>query len=332
MSDAALVTPDGHMALLMQQTAVASAAQQGVIPMVHCEDLQASLCRTVTPEETTQLTEDTVDWVVDTLSRAGVACLKNAVPAATVQRAHQQFAENWQALYTGLIQPYEERYGCVGTCEFREVVSRGPGRYDCTHGLDKGELGGTHYARSALVEQLMTAALGDDSHQFGTGCVVARPGAEDQAKHADSSHLFDPKQMWAPAHHYTVFQPLVDVTPETGCTRFCLGSHITNSAGWSGPAPPADDRYVSLFVPAGSIVIFDCRIYHQGSANHSFHDRPIYYSMWGKTWFSEKNNGFGYFGTRSIVDEARQSAFWILSCSVLTLGFILFRVGIGPDS
>ena len=36
MADA-LVTPDGHMALLMQQAAVASAAsaQQGVVPIVH---------------------------------------------------------------------------------------------------------------------------------------------------------------------------------------------------------------------------------------------------------------------------------------------------------
>ena len=55
-------------------------------------------------------------------------------------------------------------------------------------------------------------------------------------------------------------------------------------------------------MPAGSIVIFDCRIYHQGAANQALHDRPIYYSMWGKTWFAEKK----YFGSRSLVDESQQ--------------------------
>ena len=243
--------PPPSIEALLRQPAVAAARAQGIEPLTSCADPEAALCRALSDDEqeSQRLTPQTVAWAVATLNRAGVACLRNVVPADEVSAAAKEFASTWDAFLEGAVKPYEARYpeASVGSSRFKEVVTRGPGRYDVAGsalggggGEDEEDeeeeeegLAGEYFAGSRCVKQVMTAGLGKGCTLFGKGCVVAMPGAEDQPKHVDSPHLFDPKATWLPAHHFTVFMPLVDITAKTGCTRYgiewCSSTRVTGS-------------------------------------------------------------------------------------------------------
>ena len=132
----------------------------------------------------------------------------------------------------------------------------------------------------------MRATLGDDVKLFDTNCIISCPGATEQRIHVDAPHLFDPKTVgcFLPAHHYSCFIPLVSQTQATGNTAFVLGSHATHRGGYEshGQAFPGNSEFVDVYAQAGSVVIFDCRIYHRGRANLGEAIRPLFGLMFSK--------------------------------------------------
>merc|ERR1712194_155935 len=99
------------------------------------------------------------------------------------------------------------------------------------------------------------------SHVSKAGCVIAQPGATVQPFHPDGYM----------AGLYTVFLPLVPVTPENGPTQFQPGSQVLVDPEVVIPLAWAyDDADVEPIAPclaAGEVLIFDYRVTHRGLGN-----------------------------------------------------------------
>ena len=66
-----------------------------------------------------------------------------------------------------------------------------------------------------------------------------------------------------------VVAPLIDVDDLNGPTEFEFGSHVNmgHEKWWEEQPKPGPTRKCKLAAKAGSIVVFDLRIRHRGSAN-----------------------------------------------------------------
>jgi hypothetical protein len=111
--------------------------------------------------------------------------------------------------------------------------------------------------------------LGKDVVLIHKGIFLSLPGSARQDYHQDGVHLTT--QYQKPCHAINVFVPLVDLTPKLGPTEFCLGSHILDNEAWDR------DFCETPLVAAGTPVIFDYRLGHNGLANTSDTSRPILY-------------------------------------------------------
>ena len=98
--------------------------------------------------------------------------------------------------------------------------------------------------------------------------------------------------------------PLVDMTLENGPTEFLAGSHAaafpSGDAFWE--KPDKEDRAdgsagicgktpaLSFPADAGSVVLFDLRTRHRGTANRGRAARPILYMSYVRSWFQDPTN------------------------------------------
>ena len=190
---------------------------------------------------------------------------------------------------------------------------------------EEGLFATRHFNSNPVVRAVMQHVLGPECDVFCRGNVVSLPGSASQTVHFDSPHLIDPAAHIRltggkksekgsgeepfgvlPAHYLTAFINLVDLDDTTGCTAFSPGSHLSKYGGWGGCAsPPArgtpeegGGQFVHILPTRGSLVIFDCRIYHYGTANTGQAKRPLYYNLFAKPFFHEP-----IFGSRSLVEE-----------------------------
>jgi hypothetical protein len=94
-----------------------------------------------------------------------------------------------------------------------------------------------------------------------------------------------------PSNGLTLFLPLVDLTDANGPTQFLLGSHRGDRGGVAWSEVHDDIRNadaVTLYLPAGSAVAFDLRLWHRGLANGrcsataSTDDRHMLYAIMGR--------------------------------------------------
>jgi ectoine hydroxylase-related dioxygenase (phytanoyl-CoA dioxygenase family) len=84
-----------------------------------------------------------------------------------------------------------------------------------------------------------------------------------------------------PPFYYTVLIPLVDLNDENGSTVFIPGSHkLSHDEAKDLPRRQFD-------VAAGSVIIFDGRIFHYGPANkvESGETRVVLYQVYHSAWY-----------------------------------------------
>lgn len=148
---------------------------------------------------------------------------------------------------------------------FSDVASRCRGRIDIRHGLDRQP-----FSDAALVQHpgwwpVVQHVLGSDACLNYAGLVVSLAGSDDQQWHVDGPHLFSDVEV--PAHALTVFIPLVDVDETLGCPQFFLGSHLQAVARKMAEGDIAEDPVDCSPMSAGSVVVFDYRLVHRGTAN-----------------------------------------------------------------
>jgi ectoine hydroxylase-related dioxygenase (phytanoyl-CoA dioxygenase family) len=117
-------------------------------------------------------------------------------------------------------------------------------------------------ALDPLVEKLMVTLLGYGYLLSNIDANIAGPGGPPMFLHADQSFVPPPwpdyplvaNAMWM----------LDDFTPENGATRVLPGSHRKGH----GPVPTIDDsQTVPVCGPAGTVMVFEGRLWHQTGAN-----------------------------------------------------------------
>jgi ectoine hydroxylase-related dioxygenase (phytanoyl-CoA dioxygenase family) len=210
-------------------------------------------------------------------------------------------------------------------------------------------------ASAAPWASAVRAALRDSAPLVTASVVVSRPGAHSQLWHADAPHVEDsrpvncqpspPWEKWwtmlhqqtaangeeqrvtgaVPPHAICVFLPLIDITPELGCTQMWLGSHawpqlVEQAPGALGtassPEGPLALRGAVLWpcVPAGTGVMYDYRLVHRGAANTGDVERPVLQLVYrthksadgGLGWDEEVN-----FGSTSLLGALEPHTAWL---------------------
>mmetsp|Transcript_1085 Transcript_1085/g.2984 ORF Transcript_1085/g.2984 Transcript_1085/m.2984 type:complete len:876 (-) Transcript_1085:93-2720(-) len=162
---------------------------------------------------------------------------------------------------------------------FDVLRERGRGRFDMElPAFDEPEFSFLTDLKKAPWMPVVRSILGKDVVLIHKGIFLAFPGAETQAYHQDGVHLTSQTQR--DAHAINVFVPLVDLTMKHGPTEFCLGTHILNKEEY-------DANFVETpVVSAGTPIIFDYRLGHNGLANKSGSCRPVLYCT-----YACENNG-----------------------------------------
>lgn len=117
-------------------------------------------------------------------------------------------------------------------------------------------------ALDPTVEKITAALLGPDFLLSNIDANIAGPGGPPMFLHADQSFVPPP---WPP-------YPLVanamwmldDFTPENGATRVTPGSHRRAEVP---PLTTSDEHTVPVCAPAGTVMFFDGRLWHQTGAH-----------------------------------------------------------------
>lgn len=140
-------------------------------------------------------------------------------------------------------------------------------------------------ATQPLLDVLLGSILGQDYVFEALGLISSLPGAPDQHVHRDGGELFADAGLdgMLPASAVTVVIPLVDMDQTSGRTMFWPGSQRAAKFDkeQSGVAPE---------VSAGSLILWDYRIYHGGLANHGDAARPlIYLTACRPFWIDHRN-------------------------------------------
>lgn len=229
----------------------------------------------------------------------------SSVPAMVPQDALSECASTGEAHLNELLARVVERglNPSVDIFRFAEICSRARGgkRYDHTRpeserainlAKPKGALAVRaweslqHYV-APWVEPVLIAAYGNEGTFAvkSVGCVSAEPGAPEQHFHADG-RVFG---------IFNCFVPLAKVSRLEGPTEFIHGSHLWrhDAAYLTTPerkAQAAAPRVQPELMTPGSLLVYDYRVMHRGSANDSAKRRPLAYVMYGVDATKDKWN------------------------------------------
>ena len=180
------------------------------------------------------------------------------------------------ALAEAAARPWTERLREALSSEIRAPWRRAHIALDLTDDLKSILAAAT--ARAA--PSLAAAGLDDESHLVELSCMIAFPGATEQAAHADV-----PRDTETPTA--TLWVLLQDVGLESGPTHVfpddcdararTLETHAARPTNYAPdgeaddvpPAAAAGDDAVPLLGAAGDAVAMDCRLVHYGGANSS---------------------------------------------------------------
>ncbi len=92
----------------------------------------------------------------------------------------------------------------------------------------------------------------------------------------------DTHELNLPPYYFTVLMPLVVITKENGPTEFIKYSQREKIVDVT-----KSDIYAPLTIP-GDVVIFDGRIMHRGSANHTKDERILAYITYVANWYHDQ--------------------------------------------
>lgn len=155
-----------------------------------------------------------------------------------------------------------------------------------------------------FVHPLLLRLLGEDYKLKGINSVIAlnvSNGNADQHWHRDTELLFPEDSTFRgeyvhdkyhgihmPSYAINVFVPLVPLTEENGPTQFSLGSHQWGLV-WADDEKDGviDYRFTG---PVGSVILFDYRTVHRGTANLGEAARPVAMLIYGRSWWVDVIN------------------------------------------
>ncbi|MFC5752427.1 phytanoyl-CoA dioxygenase family protein [Actinomadura rugatobispora] len=116
---------------------------------------------------------------------------------------------------------------------------------------------------------------------------ITGPGGGEMMVHADQRFLQEP---WpAEPQGANAAWCVDDFTVDNGATRFVPGSHLLNRS----PRPEDDTSSVPMEAPAGSLVVFDSRLWHQTGFNRTAdRRRAAVFGWYTRTMYRPQENWF----------------------------------------
>ena len=141
---------------------------------------------------------------------------------AQVMRPHAEVLDGFYMRQGGRIDFSMARQSDAACIERDAAPIGGGGDCDGT-GTDDDD-GSAVPQRARFWEPLVRRILGADCVLEYAGCVTSRPGDADQNWHIDGLHRSARHHL--PCDRLNVFVPLVDLTPENGCTEMVPRSHV----------------------------------------------------------------------------------------------------------
>lgn len=121
--------------------------------------------------------------------------------------------------------------------------------------------------------------------------VTSRPDSADQHVHVDFPLLFDEEEdasQALPPYAITLAIPLIPLSAMTGVTRVWPGTH-RRRIDWENAQPDLTES-LSIIPDFGGCYLFDARLLHGGTANHSEAERPILYIVYCRPWWRDSTN------------------------------------------
>jgi ectoine hydroxylase-related dioxygenase (phytanoyl-CoA dioxygenase family) len=197
--------------------------------------------------------------------------VENAFSNDLLSRLHSEFLTKYDPLLQG------------GHVE--NALKVGNDRYMMTLDIE-GAFNSPEVYANRFLQKLFTRLLGDDYVLGSFTAVTSLAGAPDMRVHKDHPALFpeDNSSTQIPTFAITVLLPLLGMTSELGTTRVVKGSHRKSSED-SACMPHQDP-----LGPAGSCLLMDYRLTHQGLANRSNQVRPVLSMVYNRPWFRDAVN------------------------------------------
>jgi len=203
-------------------------------------------------------------------TRHGYVILDHVIPEETVRRLHDEF----RGRYARYLEDRE-------TPDSLEVGER---RFMVPLRLSEGFADPLIFANPFVVA-LVRDVLEEDAILEAYGAVVSLSGAGEQPAHQDATPLFGAGlSKILPAHALTCGLPLIEMNDRHGTTALWPGSHRSELP------PPSEIAPQRPTIPVGSCFLWDFRLFHSGTANHSSEHRPLVYATYARRWYQDPVN------------------------------------------
>ena len=195
-----------------------------------------------------------------------------------VDRYLKQIAEQGFAVIPDVFSPDEVERLRAATEEVfaREGASTAHGQVRFSYNLTNKHATFRETVQHPLLMEIMAALLGDDFILAALNAHGSNAGAPRQFLHRDD--MLD-RRIPFPTHINSMWM-LDDFTPENGATRVVPGSHLWDEKPVTDTVYPQETQATGT---AGSVAVFDSRLFHSREANRSASQRrgvTAYYCRW----------------------------------------------------
>ena len=218
-----------------------------------------------------------VRQAIEDLKAYGIALLPELLTGDELREARD-------AVYAGPADDADN-----GRTADRYLIDYGPGNVRVWNLLNRGSVF-VELAQHPLVLELLEEVLGPQALLSGFSANIVEPGSEGGALHADQSGYPPPWPAEPQGLNFTWL--LDDFTEDNGATEVVPGSHRRED-----PSQPPQESALPLIAPAGTVVAFEGRVWHQTGRNRSvapraaafaWYVRPIYRTQ--ENWFLALND------------------------------------------
>jgi len=170
-----------------------------------------------------------------------------------------------------------------------------------------------------VVLELLREVIGWPALLGNISANIAEPGGEGGVLHPDQ--LFVPKPWPSEPQGMNFAWLLDDFTADNGATEVVPQSHL--AADDVNPAILAD-KAVSVIAPAGTLMVFESRIWHRTGRNLSSQSRAALFGWYTKPIYRPQENWFLSLDD-AVVDEASDVLLTLLGYKTQGLGLVYGR-------
>ena len=170
-----------------------------------------------------------------------------------------------------------------------------------------------------VVLELLSEVIGWPALLGNISANIAQPGGEGGMLHPDQ--LFIPKPWPAEPQGMNFAWLLDDFTADNGATEVVPQSHLLPDD--VDPATLAD-KAVPVIAPAGTLMVFESRVWHRTGSNHSARPRAALFGWYTRPIYRTQENWFLSLDDE-VVNEASDELLTLLGYKTQGLGLVYGR-------